>query len=41
MSEYHGDEDWIDSEAKTIADEYENEHADDWKDSDKRLGYID
>ncbi len=31
MDDYHGDEDEIREESRRIAEEYENEHADDWK----------
>jgi hypothetical protein len=38
-NEAFGDEDEIDAEARRCADEYEAEHAGDWKYSDERLGY--
>lgn len=31
MDGWHGDEDWIREEAARCAEEYEAEHADDWK----------
>jgi hypothetical protein len=38
-NEAHGDEDEIAAEARRCAEEFEAEHADDWKYSDERLGY--
>ena len=38
-NEAHGDEDFIAEEARRCAEEWEAEHADDWKYSDDRLGY--
>lgn len=35
--EYHGDEQEIIEEARRCAEEYEAEHADDWKYSEERL----
>lgn len=39
QNEAHGDEDFIAAEAAECARLYEEEHADDWKYSDERLGY--
>ena len=36
-NECHGDEDEIALEARRCADEFEAEHADDWKNNDERL----
>lgn len=38
QNEAHGDEDDIAAEARRCAEEYEAEHADDWKYSEERLG---
>lgn len=37
--DFHGDEGEIAAEARRCAEEFEAEHADDWKYSDERLGY--
>jgi hypothetical protein len=37
MDGWHGDEPEIAAEARRCAEEYEAEHADDWKYSDERL----
>lgn len=37
QNEAHGDEDEIAAEARRCAEEYEAEHADDWKYTDERL----
>ena len=29
--EFHGDEDWIEAEIQQHKEDYEKEHADDWK----------
>jgi len=37
QNEAHGDEDEIAAEARRCAEEFEAEHADDWKYSEERL----
>lgn len=39
MGEYHGDEPEIEAEYRMRQEAYQDEHADDWKYSDERLGY--
>jgi hypothetical protein len=38
-NEAHGDEDEIAAEARRCAEEFEAEHADDWKQSEERLNH--